>query len=70
MKDIQVIWLCTCMIRPVGIVKAFDEIEQRWKFYIGIGRGYDEAADIHEIIDYGQKFDSLDFLVKFLEEKT
>lgn len=69
MKDIQVMWLCACTIRPVGIVKAFDEIEQRWKFYIGTGYGRDEAEDIQAIMDCGQKFYNLDFLVEFLEEK-
>lgn len=28
MKDIEVLWLCTCTGWPVGIVKAFDEIVQ------------------------------------------
>lgn len=70
MKDIQVMWLCAWTIRPVGIVKVFDEIEQRWKFYIGAGYGRDEAEDIQAIMDWGQKFYNLDFLVEFLEEKT
>ena len=69
MKDIEVLWLCTCTGWPVGIVKAFDEIEQRWKFYIGTGRGRDETRDVQTIINWGQKFDNLDFLVKFLEVK-
>lgn len=67
MKDTEVLWLCTCTSRPVGIVKVFDEIERRWKFYIGAGNGRDEVRDIQTIIDWGQKFDNLDFLVKFLE---
>lgn len=67
MKGTEVLWLCTCTSRPIGIVKFFDEIERRWKFYIGAGNGHDEVRDIQTIIDWGQKFDNLDFLVKFLE---
>lgn len=50
MKEISVLWLCTCQERPVGVVKAYDEIEGRWKFYVGVGRGLDEAADVRAIL--------------------
>ncbi len=67
MNNARVLWLCTCTDRPVGLVKVFDEIEQRWKFYIGTGYGQDVNLDVQAIIDWGQKFDNLDFLVRFLK---
>lgn len=65
MNNAHVLWLCTCTDRPVGLVKVFDEIEQRWKFYIGTGYGQDVDLDVQAIIDWGQKFYNLDFLVRF-----
>lgn len=35
MENIQVLWLCCVDDRPVGLVKAYDEEEQRWIYYIG-----------------------------------
>ena len=64
MNNAHVLWLCTCTDRPVGLVKVFDEIEQRWKFYIGTGYGQDVNLDVQAIIDWGQKFDNLDFFGK------
>ena len=68
MKEISVLWLCTCQERPVGVVKAYDEIEGRWKFYVGMGRGLDEAADVRAILAWGQKYDSLRILQAFAGE--
>lgn len=67
MNNAHVLWLYTCTDRPVGLVKVFDEIEQRWKFYIGTGYGQDVNLDVQAIIDWSQKFDNLDFLVRFLK---
>lgn len=65
LKRISVLWLSTCQERPVGLVKAYDEVEGRWKFYVGVGRGWDEAADVREILARGQKFEDLGFLAAF-----
>lgn len=64
MKDVDVLWLCTCQERPVGLVKAYDEIEECWKFYVGIGHGLDPEADVREIMRCGQKYEALGFLTK------
>lgn len=65
MKDVDVLWLCTCQERPVGLVKAYDEIEECWKFYVGIGHGLDPEADVREIMRFGQKYENLGFLTEF-----
>lgn len=64
----EVLWICTTGFHPVGIVRKFDEIEQRWKYYIGAGNGRDLDEDIRLIVDFGQKFYSLDFITKFCNE--
>lgn len=64
----DVLWLCATGNHPVGIVKLYDEIEQRWKYYIGTGDGNDPAADIQKILAKGQKSYSLDHILDFLEE--
>ena len=64
----EVLWICTTGIRPVGIVKKFNEIEQRWKYYIGACHGFDLDQDVQFIIDYGQKFYSLEFITEFCNE--
>ena len=61
----EVLWICTTGVHPVGIVKKYDEIEECWKFYIGTCRGYDLDEDVQQIIDFGQKFYSLDFIAEF-----
>lgn len=61
----EVLWLCTTGEHPVGIVKKFDELEGRWKYYIGTGNGRDLDADVAMIIAWGQKYYSLDFLLAF-----
>lgn len=63
----EVLWICTTGI-PVGIVKKFDEIECRWKYYIGTGNGFDLDEDIQQIVDFGQKFYSLEFITNFCNE--
>lgn len=40
MKNVQVLWI-SCTGVPVGIVKAYDEQEERWVYYIGTGYGID-----------------------------
>lgn len=64
----EVLWLNTKSDRPVGLVKHFDEIEGRWKYYIGTGYGIDMDHDVRTIIAFGQKFDSLDFITIFAED--
>lgn len=68
LKRISVLWLSTCQERPVGLVKAFDPVTGSWQFYAGIGRGWDEAADVREILSWGQKFEDLSVLRAFLAE--
>ena len=67
MEYIQVMWLYTAGIQPIGIVKAWDKIEGRWKFYIGMGLGLDEEQDISFIMACGQKFHSLDHITYFAD---
>lgn len=52
----------------MGLVKAFDPAAGSWKFYAGIGRGWDEAADVREILAWGQKYEDLSVLQAFLAE--
>lgn len=68
LKRISVLWLSTCQERPVGLVKAFDPAAGSWTYYAGIGRGWDEAADVREILAWGQKYEDLSVLQAFLAE--
>ena len=61
----EVLWIYTAGELPVGIVKVWDEIEGSWKFYIGTGHGKDLNDDIQEIVDWGSKYYSLDFITQF-----
>lgn len=70
MKEITVLWLCTSQERPVGLVKAYDEIVECWKFYVGIGHGLDPEADVREIMRCGQKYEDLRFLEEFCGLET
>ena len=65
MTKVNVMWLCTTG-KPVGIVRGYDEIEGRWKFFIGTGEGHDLDEDVQLIIDFGQKFYNMDFLKDFV----
>ena len=65
MSQPEVMWLCTCTELPVGIVRQYDGYEGRWKYYIGTGMGRDIDKDVQLILDFGQKFYSLDFLLDF-----
>ena len=69
LKHIEVLWLNCADDRPVGIVRGYDTVEERWKFYIGTGFGHSLEGDILRIIDMGQKFPSLDFIRTFGEEQ-
>lgn len=64
----EVLWIHTSGETPVGIVKAWDEIEERWKFYIGTGLGYDLDEDVQMIIETGTKYLSLDHIRAFAKE--
>ena len=61
----DVLWLSTTGL-PVGIVRQYDETEKNWKYYIGVGLGVDLDEDVQLILDWGQKYDGLDFLLEFL----
>lgn len=64
----EVMWLYTSASgMPVGLVKEYDEIERRWKYYIGVGNGRDESADVELIKAFGQKYDNLRWLLNFTE---
>lgn len=65
LTHIEVLWLNCTDDRPVGIVRGYDPIEGRWKFYIGTGFGHSEEGDICRIISMGQKFSSLEVLAEF-----
>lgn len=63
----EVLWLHSSEYGPIGIVKQYDAIEERWKYYIGIGQGYDEQADVQQIINYGTKYYDLG-MIRWFEE--
>lgn len=67
MNNITVMWLCCTGEHPVGLVKAFDETEKRWKYYVGVGNGHDEAEDVQMILDWGQRYSSLAGIAAFEE---
>lgn len=69
MENIQVLWLCCVDDRPVGLVKAYDEEEQRWIYYIGTGRGRCLDEDVERIMECGQKFYELGFIQEFCKDK-
>ena len=64
----EVMWIHTAGEHPVGLVKAWDPIEERWKFYIGTGMGFDIDEDVQRIIETGNKYYSLDFIRQFAGE--
>ena len=65
MEKVEVLWICTCVEQPVGIVKAWDDVEGRWKFYVGTGFGYDPDEDVQVILETGQKYYDLNFIAQF-----
>lgn len=67
MSKTQVMWLCCTGEHPVGLVKRYDEIEQRWKYYIGVGDGHDLDADVAKILAMGQRYYSLAGIASFEE---
>lgn len=64
----EVMWLCCTGRHPVGLVKQYDTIEERWKYYIGIGDGFDIDEDIALILALGQEYTSLKFIADFCGE--
>lgn len=66
-NKIDVLWLHSSQHGPIGIVKCYDDIEERWKYYIGIGQGYDEQTDVQYIINYGTKYYDLG-MIRWFEE--
>lgn len=69
MSEPVVMWLCCTGQHPVGLVKRYDDIEGRWKYYIGTGNGVDQDEDIQLILDWGQKFYDLQFIADFAENE-
>lgn len=65
LKHVEVLWICTGIMGPVGIVKAWDTIENRWKFFVGIGTGRDLDEDERMILEMGSKSYSLDHITAF-----
>lgn len=66
----EVMWICTTGEHPVGIVKVYDEIEKRWKYYIGTGNSRYIDEDVQLIIDRGQMYYGLNFITAFEEAKA
>jgi hypothetical protein len=64
----DIIWLTKGQRHPVGLVKAYDDVEQAWKYYIGSGNGWSEDMDIQRIMDWGQKYDSLRWIAELEEQ--
>lgn len=69
MTNVTVMWLCCVDDRPVGLVKAWDEFEERWHYYIGTGHGMDLEEDVERIMECGQKFYDLSFIQEFCKDK-
>ncbi len=69
LREPEVLWIHTCGEYPVGVVKAWDPIEERWKFYIGTGMGYDIDEDVQMILETGTKYLSLKFIRRFAREE-
>ena len=65
----EVMWLCTNSDRPVGLVKKYDRMEERWKYYIGAGFGADEKRDVEYILRNGQRFYDLAMFRAFEEKE-
>lgn len=65
LDHMEVLWICTGCLGPVGIVKAWDGIEGRWKFFIGPCEGRDLDGDVERIVALGQKFYSLEHIAAF-----
>lgn len=70
LTNIDVLWLETSGARPVGLVRAYDTLEKRWKYYIGTGWGLNPQEDALYIIANGQKYYSLAFLASFERSDT
>ena len=67
MSNLQVMRLCCTGKLPVGLVKCYDENEECWKYYIGVGDGNDVDADVRKIIAMGQRYYSLSAIAEFEE---
>ena len=64
----EVMWIHTSGPAPVGVVKEWDPIEERWKFYIGTGMGCDIDEDVQMILELGTKYYDLGFIREFAGE--
>lgn len=53
MEFIDVIWFTG--LQTVGIVIGKDETTGKIKAYIGVGKGYNEKADIRKIMNHGNR---------------
>lgn len=70
MKVIESIWF-THQTQCVGIVVAECEVTKQRKAYIGVGKGDDEQADIHSILNWGAKLTpgTLGVVMSLLQER-
>lgn len=57
-------WIYTAGEVCVGIVKAHRE-GYTPRYYIGTGAGENESNDIKNILDWGQAYDTIDWITEF-----
>lgn len=68
MKIINSFWFTG--LKTIGIITGEDEVTGKRKAYIGVGAGFDEKSDAHEITCYGSPFslEVAELILKDLKE--
>ena len=62
MEIIKANWYTTMSKKCTGIIKARDILTNEIHYYIGVGDGEPEEADIAKIIAYGTKLTESEFM--------
>lgn len=62
MEVIKANWYTTCSEKCAGIIKARDVLTDEIHYYIGVGDGKSEEADIAKVLAYGTKFTESEFM--------
>ena len=70
MKVIETLWF-TATDGCIGVVLGKDEVTGESKAYIGLGAGFDEAADTRHIVEWGAKItvENTEGIMKHLTKK-
>ena len=51
----------------MGMIKCYDSVDKKYKYYVGFGDGKDEKEDIQLIIAFGIMYNEEDFISIFKE---